>query len=146
MYDAPYVRKWIAIAKACSSTTFYVYTRSWRVKAMLPALTELAKCKNVRMWWSTDKDTHAIDGAPPRVRNVRVAHFVADQLERVPAYADLVFRDQHKPIEKYRNGRLVCPAENGVQYQFKMTCSDCKLCTKQRCVPKKARVSLPVLV
>ena len=39
-YDARYVNKWAAIARRCPRTTFYGYTRSWRVPSIVPALVE----------------------------------------------------------------------------------------------------------
>jgi len=140
-YDAPYIRKWISIVKACPQTTFVSYTRTWRCPDKLAALRELAALPNMIMWWSADSETHAINGRPPRISGVRVAYLVIDYDEWVPAYADLVFRHRRKTIEKYRNGRLMCPAENGIEYKYHMTCGDCSLCYRNREVPKKCRDS-----
>jgi hypothetical protein len=141
-YDAPYIRKWIKIAKRCSSTVFFTYTRTWRCAAKLPALRELAMLKNVRCWWSTDVDTHRIDGRPPSIPGVRVAHLRAKLGEWIPGYVDLIFRPPPRnTIEKFDNGRLICPAENGYDYVYKMTCSQCRICYRRRPVVKKPRQS-----
>ena len=111
-YDAAYIRKWVKIAKALPQTTFVAYTRTWRCPDKMAALRELAAVQNVILWWSADSETHAINGRPPRVRGVRVAYLAIEYDERIPSYADLVFRHRRKTVEKFRNGRLVCPAEN----------------------------------
>jgi hypothetical protein len=123
----------------CSSTTFFAYTRSWRDSRLLPAFGELKKLKNMNLWWSADEDTHRINGRPPRWKDVRVAFLVNHYDETVPFYTDLVFRHRRKTIEKFRNGRLVCPSENGVKTKYKITCTDCGLCLHKCNVPKKSK-------
>jgi hypothetical protein len=138
-YSAAYVQKWIEIAQACPHVVFYAYTRSWRIPAILPALRELAALKNVRLWWSTDAEMHARNGAPPRMANTRVAYMATSDEEDIPEYTDLVFRTKCATLEKYRQGRLICPAENGMQYVYAMTCSSCALCQRARPIPKRQR-------
>src|SRR6202030_1664315 len=66
-YSAEYVRAWIAVVRACPGTRFYAYTRSWRVPEIAGALADLAKCQNVRLWYSCDKDTGIPVTTPRRV-------------------------------------------------------------------------------
>jgi hypothetical protein len=47
-YDADYAHKWAVITRRCPRTTFYAYTRSWRVPTIVPALEQLARLPNVR--------------------------------------------------------------------------------------------------
>lgn len=136
-FDAPYVHKWRKIALQFPATTFFAYTRSWRIKRMRPALRRLGLLNNFHLWLSADQDSHEIDGRPPRWKGVRVAWMKRRYDEFVPAYADLVFRAYRGNVEKYLNGRLVCPTENGVKTQFKITCTDCKLCYSNRPIPTK---------
>jgi Gene product 88 len=79
-YSAEYVRKWIAIARACPTTRFFAYTRSWRRADMAEALTELSRCRNVRLWYSCDRDT----GIPARPQ-ARQTGLDANQRRRLPA-------------------------------------------------------------
>src|SRR5262249_20087030 len=51
-FSPEYVRKWVRVARRCPKTTFYAYTRSWRVPEIVPALAELAALENVRLWYS----------------------------------------------------------------------------------------------
>lgn len=146
-YSAEYVRKWIAIAKRCTDTRFYAYTRSWRKATILPVLLEFAALTNVSLWWSTDAETAVLNGKPPVADSVRVAHAAEDYEDHVPVYANLLFRVQRDTLEKFRNGCLVCPAENGMVYPTSfghMTCTDCKICSSPRDVPAKQRgVNIP---
>ena len=144
-YSAAYVRKWSTIIERCQGTQFYVYTRSWRVPTIQAQLCNLAKLKNVLLWWSTDSETAVKNGKPPRIRNVRTAYLAVTDDEGVPAYADLVFRNEAVTLEKYHQGVLVCPAENGMTYKsWKMTCSRCQLCLRRRKMPKKEYALLQV--
>ena len=136
-FDAPYIHKWRRIAMRFPATTFFAYTRSWREKRMRRSLHRLAGLKNCHLWFSADRDTHRLDGRPPRWKGVRVAWMKRHPNEFVPAYTDLVFRVYRGSVEKYINGRLVCPSENGTKPQFKITCTDCKLCYQQRAIPRK---------
>lgn len=139
-YNAAYIRKWVKIAKRFPTTTFYAYTRSWRTRRLLPALQELAKLKNVHLWWSCDAESHQHDGRPPRWRNVRVAWMHVDANDAIPSYVHLVFRvSKLRPTTaKYIDGRLVCPVESGVQTQVPITCTTCKLCYGSRPIPQKS--------
>ena len=146
-YDAVYVDKWIEIARACRDTVFFAYTRSWRVPEILVALKKLARLKNVRLWWSADSESHETDGRPPKIKRTRVAYVVTADGQPVPEYVNLILRDNPKTLEKYRQGRVVCPAENGMTYTFgKMTCSRCQLCVRDRAMPAKEYTEHALLV
>jgi hypothetical protein len=129
-YDEPYVRKWIAIAKATPRVKYFAYTRSWRKPELVEALKELAKLPNVILWWSCDRES----GPPPVVKGVRRAYLMVDN-DDVPGYkVDLIFRHKTSKVLKWVKDTLVCPAENGIT---KMTCSKCQLCFKRNPVPRK---------
>lgn len=132
-YDAPYVRKWIKIVQACPDTQFYAYTRSWRKTNMLAALKELASLPNMQLWWSVDKDSHAENGRPPRVRGVNVAYMQADYDEKVPSYVNLVFRVKRHGVQKFINGKIVCPVEQGTDNDI--TCEKCRMCFNGQKLP-----------
>lgn len=126
-YSAAYVEKWVEIATKARSTVFLVYTRSWRVAAILPALRKLAKLPNVHLWLSADADS----GKPVRMESsAGIAYLMKDDRD-TPAYpVGLVFRDGPKTEMKYApSGDFVCPAEQGVDRpKMKMTCSRCNFC------------------
>src|SRR5262249_12908763 len=67
-YSVDYIRKWPAIAKACPSTRFFAYTRSWRRADLAEALAELSRLRNVRLWYSCDRDTGIPASVPRRVK------------------------------------------------------------------------------
>jgi hypothetical protein len=124
-YSAEYAGKWSEVIRRCPETTFYAYTRSWRVQAILPVLTELAGRDNFRLWFSADADT----GTPPEVEGARVAWLMQDA-DEVIEDADLVFRD--RPLRQEKTRRigltLVCPTENGSDVDT--DCGTCKFCWK----------------
>lgn len=126
-YSAAYVDAWIAVAKACPETRFYAYTRSWRVPEIRKALQRLARCKNVRLWYSCDRDTGIPDDVPKRVRLawMQTAH------DDVPPRADLVFRvvRLRKVVAKRIGLALVCPVENGAT-KHNTDCGRCRVCIK----------------
>lgn len=131
-YSAAYVRKWIAIIKACPETRFWAYTRSWRLPRLRKALRELAELPNMSLWWSTDRETHRESGRPPRWKNVRVAWMlVPEDCDRVPAYVDLVFRVMRDTRQTTVAGKPVCPAENGINQHHEVTCTQCGICYKE---------------
>jgi len=59
-YSLEYLRKWIAIAKACPECTFFTYTRTWHLPEFLPHLQELASLQNVTVWCSVDPSDKVI--------------------------------------------------------------------------------------
>ncbi len=147
LYDLAYVKKWYNIFKACSDTRFFIYTRSWIGKELRPAITKMAKLKNVRMWWSVDKDT----GAPKRVpKNVRLAYMQTTH-EDLPSYkVDLFFRVDrlYDRVAKKINNALVCPVENGITKD--MNCMKCGYCWRDRdekidWASKAQRLALPIV-
>lgn len=147
-YSAAYVRKWIKIAKASPDVQFFAYTRSWRVAGMLPALIEFGQLPNVQLWWSEDQDT----GPSPAVAGIRVAYMAVsdDDAANATKRHDLLFRDGPKTAMKRANGVQVCPVEQSVPRQVKLTCSSCKICwEKAKCettMPHDSKkILLPVI-
>jgi hypothetical protein len=124
-YAAAYVRKWVAIARACPGTRFFAYTRSWRRAGVAAALAELSRCRNVRLWYSCDHDT----GIPaPVPRRVKLA-WMQTSPDDVPPRADLVFRVHRlrRAVAKRVGLVLVCPVENGAT-GHRTDCGRCRLC------------------
>ena len=141
-YSAAYARKWQAIIEACPSVEFFAWTRSWRKKAMLPALVDLGALPNMQLWWSEDHET----GPSPVVPGIRACFLVrtvADEALVDPSRHALVFREEaHRKVGLYPgqlkavNGSRVCPVEQ-LSHRVarpegkpgpKVTCSSCRLC------------------
>lgn len=147
-YNSTYTRKWLKICRDNPHITFYAYTRSWRVPLIKQVLAQLAKLKNVSLWFSLDRQT----GFPKRKpRSVKLAYMqVAD--DDLPEHkVDLVFRVhalRKKVVKKVssRSGRskaMVCPPENGVT---KLTCEKCKFCFRSALDrPLRKMVELPMI-
>ncbi len=138
-----YVRQWIEIIKACPDTKFFAYTRSWRIKALVPALRALARLKNMQLWLSADRET----GQPIKIAKARVAYLTArpgDNEQLVPK-ADLVFRnfDRHIAMKKL-HGVQVCPVEDGVERTTQLTCTKCSICWKPPRQQSTVQITLPV--
>lgn len=129
-YDVEYVRKWLSIVRRCRRQQFFAYTRSWRLDEMFPELIQLANEPNFRLWWSIDRET----GPAPLIRGIRRAYMAIDDVDaaNAPDDCDLVFRDQPDTIMKKANGIQVCPPENGVKTQSKITCSRCGICWRPK--------------
>ena len=125
-YSAAYAWKWVKIVRQCHRTTFLCYTRSWAVAEIMPPLAVLASIKNMYLWFSTD---HEMPRAP-RIPGVRIAYLLAPDEDpaEVPADQHLVFRHNERPPMKRANGVLVCPYEQGIRRQVKLTCSNCRIC------------------
>lgn len=141
-YSPGYIKKWIKLVQLFPEVVFYGYTRSWRSPKLLPGLVILSQLPNVKLWWSTDFATDAINGRPPVVLGVKVCYLQSFKNESIPAYSNLVFRV--KPLRKikakYIDGVLVCPCENGTKYPEafgKMDCTKCRLCFRDKPMPRK---------
>ncbi|SIO63323.1 hypothetical protein SAMN05444166_7312 [Singulisphaera sp. GP187] len=124
-YDADYVDSWAAIARRCPRTTFYAYTRSWRIPRIAQTLDELVRLPNVRLWYSYDAET----GLPTDIPSgVRVAYLQTERDEQPTG--DLVFRI--RPLRGHPTSRLlhsvVCPTEIAAPRRPDMTCTSCRLC------------------
>lgn len=138
-YSDVYLDKWLQIVQRNSRVKFFAYTRSWQPDAFIDEnrLLALAALPNMQLWYSADRDT----GRPPIRPNVRVAYMAIDAQD-FPGYRpDLLFRVIRHTVKKKVLGVQVCPAENGVKLENKITCERCQICTIE---PKKL-VSLGTL-
>jgi len=147
-YSWYYVSQWQDIVSACPRTTFFAYTRSWRVPRLREALLRLAALPNFWLWWSVDRDT----GEAPRDPEVAGLAYMSAADDDLPAYpVGLVFRDREKvPMKFTPGGDFVCPYEQGVKRKPKITCSRCRYCFGPRELRRPApapggRVSLALV-
>ena len=125
LYNAEYAGKWLQVMQSCPHVRFFGYTRSWRVPDIEPVLRQMAELKNVRLWYSADRDT----GEPPDVpEGVRVA-WLQDG-EEGPVLSDLVFRVQKLRREpRQRIGlAVICPHETPAGKERGVNCGSCGHC------------------
>lgn len=140
-YNSTYTKRWLKIFQDNPHIVFYFYTRSWRCSTMRPLFEEMAKLKNVSVWYSIDRDT----GWPgAKHKRVKLAYMQVAEDDLPAKKVDLVFRVHHlrKSVAKRvldQNGSpsIVCPPENGVT---KTQCDKCKLCYRQA-VPSELSVA-----
>jgi hypothetical protein len=132
LFSPAYALAWLGVMRRMSEVQFLLYTRSWRVPTILPALEQMALLPNVALWFSCDAST----GTPARVpEGVRLAWMALHQAEAEPwaclddiARCHLVFLDQ--PLRRLGlasfGGVTVCPQER----QDGLTCSSCRACLR----------------
>jgi hypothetical protein len=125
-YDTSYAEKWHEIIRTAARIRFFAYTRSWRRDEFIAPFVRLAQLPNMRLWFSEDRESGPAFDLP----NVRRAYMAVDDFDalRAPEGVDMVFRDQTDTVIKKINGSQVCPVENGVVTQVRITCSSCRLC------------------
>lgn len=126
IYSPSYARKMLEIIGRSQHTTFWAYTRSYRVKTIYPVLEAISVMPNMKLWFSVDVET----GMPKEIPDgVRIAHMQTEAWEDVKA-ADLIFLDH--PIRKERLPlevvNKVCPAEIPEEKEKGLTCATCAKC------------------
>ena len=124
-YDATYAEKWLHILKQNPHVQAWVYTRSWRIPAIVPVIEDLSQLPNLSFWYSVDKET----GKPAKLpKGVRTAYMMVDDTDIPRWKPDLYFRDYaaRDSVAKSIKGTLVCPAENGISGHVQ--CERCKIC------------------
>src|ERR1700733_11353317 len=78
IFSPAYARKILEIVGRSSHTTFWLYTRSWRVPTIFPLLKAISLMPNMKLWMSADAET----GYPPEVPDgVRVAWMLTKEQE-----------------------------------------------------------------
>lgn len=134
-YSAAYIRKWVAIVsdRRTRGIRFFAFTRSWRVRKLLPELLTLGAQRRMQLWWSCD-DESGPGPAAPRIRQAYMATPKTEAAEISPEI-DLVFRTVRNTVMKRTPGGVqVCPVENGVPTG--LNCSRCRLCFRVEPVPR----------
>jgi len=56
-YSVEYINKWIKIVTDNPNTSFWAYTRSWRVPKLVPGLKELGELPNIELFASIDEES-----------------------------------------------------------------------------------------
>jgi hypothetical protein len=128
VYSPAYARKMLEIMGASLHTTFWLYSRSWRVKTILPVLHSMSRLSNVKLWLSADAETGYPDDVPA---NARVAWMQTEAGEDVED-ADLVFLDHplRQAIIPLTVIDKVCPTETPEGKKSGISCATCQFCWK----------------
>jgi hypothetical protein len=124
LYSPGYAKKWLAIMRQLPRVRFFLFSRTWRIAAIRPVLEQMARRKNVRLWYSCDRETGVPDDVP---RGVRLAWLMVDHQD-VPPRADLVFRVRRlrsQPVKRI-GLTLVCPVEGATGHRT--DCERCRVC------------------
>jgi hypothetical protein len=132
LFSRDYARAWVRVMRASPDTTFWLYTRAWRDPGLRPVLRQMARLRNVRLWFSADVDS----GLPHRLpARVRVAWLMTGPDEVPPGPADLVFRTRNLKSRIARavvagdgSAVPVCPTETGLPGATAVTCATCRTC------------------
>lgn len=88
LYCREYVQSWVTISQARPQTLLWLYTRSWSVTALRPALEQLRALDNVQAFASLD------ESMPPPPEGWRLAFIETD-----PRASGLPCRHQHGQVE-----------------------------------------------
>lgn len=127
VYSAGYARKWLEIMKQNPGVRMWLYSRAWVDKGVRAVLKEMDGLRNVRVWWSLDRDMPVPRKVP---RRTRLAYLQVDPGEKIPEEVSLVFRI--RKLRKGKRGRVqgkvICPTETGLDRAEQMSCSSCQIC------------------
>jgi ribosomal protein S12 len=125
-FNVRYIKAWIKVIRAFPHITFYAYTRSWIIPQLLTHLKVMAALPNFDMWFSCDRAM----GCPPRIKGIRSCYLAENDEDKPRFKVNLVFRDKRNTkIKKYgRYNSQVCPVEQGISRQVKITCDSCGIC------------------
>lgn len=115
---AGYIHAWREKIERRPDLTVWVYTKSWRVPRLLPALERLRAISNVQMWASMDS---SIEDLPPR------------GWRRVYIEGDARIR---------RRSSIICPEQAITDSDCAITCEQCQYCTRPSRNKKKDLVLL----
>jgi hypothetical protein len=118
-----YTAKWLDIATRSVKTTFFAYTRSWRVSSIAPLLRALSQLDNVFLWYSADRETGHPQDVPERVR-VAWMQTAADE----PVQGDLVFQTRSLRRLALPLSVPVCPQETPAGKERGVNCANCTIC------------------
>lgn len=147
LFSPAYARAWLRIFKRCPGTTFWFYTRSWRLPKFRPILARMAALPHVHVWFSADVDTGLPRNAPRKVRTA----WLLGRADEVPsAPVGLVFRTKRARTVPARTVPVsgtpvpVCPTETGLPGAHAVTCAGCTKCFTPHPGPVSVRTRIPL--
>jgi protein gp88 len=122
-----YIQNWIARLRERPDVTFWAYTRSWRVPALLPHLEDLRKLPNVQLFASMDV---SIPENPPA--GWRRAWIDGDpragKIQYMPAHGDEAWAAQQNHNTFDGSYSYLCPEET----KHQPNCEACGYCIDGR--------------
>lgn len=128
VYSPAYGRKVLEIIGRSPHCRFWLYSRSWRVKAIFPILKAISDLPNANVWFSADQET----GYPEEVAEYCRIAWMQTEVDEDTTDADLVFLDH--PLRKLAlelpTVGTVCPAELPDGKERGTTCATCGKCWK----------------
>jgi hypothetical protein len=95
------------------------------VSAIAPVLGQMARLRNVRLWYSTDRETGVPDSVP---RGVRVAWLEVGEGQSEPADLVFVIRRLRRAASLRLELPLICPHETPQGREAEVTCTTCGRC------------------
>ncbi len=126
-YSPVYAEKVRQVVEQSPHCTFFLYTRSYAVPPILPAIRELARRDNMTVWLSADRSM----GFPKEVpEGCKVAWMMVEEDEEVPEGIDLLFRVhplRKKPLPLPLLS-VICPTETVEGKRVGTTCATCTRC------------------
>jgi hypothetical protein len=123
VYSAEFARKMLSVMRELPLVTFWLYTRSWRVDDILPALAEMALLPHCSVWFSVDRVSGVPAAVPPGVRLA----YMQDRDGALPG-VDLVFRTRRALSLPAVGLPMVCPADTPTGRAAETTCGACQHC------------------
>jgi Gene product 88 len=126
IFSPAYARKILEIVRRSTHTSFWLYTRSWRVKNIAPVINDLSLLPNMKLWMSADSETGYPDFVP---EGARVAWMKTEEEEDVER-SDLIFLDhplRRKTIPLTIIDK-VCPTETPEGHAKGISCATCRYC------------------
>jgi hypothetical protein len=128
IYSPAYARKILEIVSNSLHTTFWLYTRSWRVRRIFPILKIMSAMSNTRLWLSADTETDYPAEVPVNAKVAWMQTAEGDDMNQ----ADLVFLDHPLRKKSFPLSVIdkVCPVETPQGKARGTTCATCGACWK----------------
>jgi hypothetical protein len=126
VYSPAYARKVLDVIGRSRHTTFWGYTRSYRVPSIFPILQAMSCLPNMHLWFSADAETGYPPFVPPRVR----VAWMQTELGEATDDADLVFLDNavQRQIVSLPVIANTCPTDTPEGKALGVTCATCGTC------------------
>jgi hypothetical protein len=124
-FDAPdYINNWCQRLQERPDVTAWAYTRSWRVKALLPALERLRAMPNVQLFASMDVSTEELPPAGWRIAWIDGDPRLKPTRSSEHRWIDTDYSDWNSMLTGVPQLGYICPE----QTQRRVNCEQCRYC------------------